>query len=132
MNHKSYNAPWQAWYVAAVCFSMLFSLLGFGYTAWRMEQTESNETIRVASFRLLEEAASIQQALYLRVYDGEKKLGSPRRIWVSLGLLKDISPLVSVQVELEAIELYQFWAESWVQISSDKQSLEAFVSSLMS
>ncbi len=123
------NRKLQIFYITSV-FSMIFAVLGFGYNAWRMEITEDNSNIRTAAFEVLTELSEMQQMIYAAHYDKDLQEGSPRKIWVKVGLIVDLSGLISAQVETEAMQLESVWSESWQQLNSDETKALALVSQI--
>ena len=53
-------------------------------------------------------------------YDNNEVQGSPRKAWVKVGLIADLSVLISPEVESQSQELKRYWAENW-QGASDQQ-----------
>ncbi len=123
------NRKLQIFYITSV-FSMIFAVLGFSYNAWRMEITEDNSNIRTAAFEVLTELSEMQQMIYAAHYDKDLQEGSPRKIWVKVGLIVDLSGLISAQVETEAVQLESVWSESWQQLNSDETKALALVSQI--
>jgi len=101
-------------------FSLLFAVLGFSYNAWRMEITEDNNNIRTAAFEVLTQLSEMQQMIYAAHYDKDLQEGNPRKIWVKVGLIIDLSALISVQVEAQANELRSLWSDSWQRVNDDE------------
>jgi len=113
------NRKLKLFYITSV-FSLLFAVLGFSYNAWRMELTEDNNNIRTAAFEVLSQLSEMQQMIYAAHYDNDLQEGNPRKIWVKVGLILDLSALISVQVEVQAIELKNLWGESWERVNDDE------------
>jgi hypothetical protein len=114
-------------YQVALIFSILFSLLCFSYNVWRMEISEQNNTIRTASFEMLVELSSLQQLVYIAHYDGNLDEGSPRKGWVKVGLITDLSVLIDPSVELKADNLTKVWTVSWDNIGHNTASVDDIV-----
>jgi len=113
------NRKLKLFYITSV-FSLLFAVLGFSYNAWRMEITEDNNNIRTAAFEVLTQLSEMQQMIYAAHYDKDLEEGNPRKIWVKVGLIVDLSALISVQVETQATELKNLWSENWQQVNDDE------------
>jgi len=107
-------------YFSATILSIVFAVVGFSYNAWRLERSEANTTIRTASFEVLTQLADLEQTLYIAFYDNNAVQGSPRKAWVKVGLIADLSVLISPEVESQSQELKRYWAENW-QGASDQQ-----------
>jgi len=117
-------------YQATVIFSVLFALLGFSYNVWRMEVTEQNSNIRTACFEILLELSSLEQLVYTAHYDGDTKEGSPRKGWVKVGLIADLSVLTTDSVQGQANTLKKVWSAEWEAMTNNKQSVEKIVSAI--
>lgn len=117
-------------YQITAIFSVAFALTGFSYNVWRMEVTESNSNIRTASFEMLTELAALEQLVYTAVYDNDLDEGSPRKGWVKVGLIADLSVLTGYSVEDKASHLKQVWSENWSTMTSNKVSTEAIVQAI--
>jgi len=117
-------------YQATVIFSVLFALLGFSYNVWRMEVSEQNNNIRTACFEILKELSSLEQLVYTAHYDGDLKEGSPRKGWVKVGIISDLSVLTADTVEARAVTLKNVWTAQWKTMINDKNSVSQIVSAI--
>jgi hypothetical protein len=109
------------YYITAI-FSVIFAIVGFSYNAWRLEVTEDNSNIRAASFRVLSELAELEQIIYALHYDKDSKEGSPRKGWVKVGLIVDLSSLISHASEKKAKKLKDLWNNSWSVIENSNEA----------
>lgn len=114
------------YYITAI-FSMIFAVAGFSYNAWRLELSEENSNIRTASFQVLNELAEFEQIIYAAYYDKDRIAGNPRKGWVKVGLIVDLSVLIDMSVHQRAKDLHATWASDWEQLVTD----EAVVNSLV-
>ncbi len=119
-------------YQATAIFSVVFALLGFSYNVCRMEISEQNSNIRTASFEILKELAALEQLVYTAHYDGDKKEGSPRKGWVKVGLIGELSSIVGPEVNRRAMDLHQTWSDHWETMPDNTDSAEAIVASIES
>ena len=117
-------------YQATVIFSVLFALVGFSYNVWRMEVSEQNNNIRTACFEILLELSSLEQLVYTAHYDGDVKEGSPRKGWVKVGLVSDLSALTTHSVEGDAVALKNVWGAHWNTMAKDKGSVDQIVGAI--
>ena len=117
-------------YQYMVIFSLFFTLLGFSYNVWRMELTEENENSRTACFELLLVLSELEQLVYSAYYDQDLNEGSPRKGWVKVGLIVDLSVLTSINVEQSAQQLKQVWSDHWVTLDKEQTSVDAVISSI--
>lgn len=117
------------YYLTAV-FSLVFSLLGFSYNAWRMEVSEDNSNVREAAFEVLKELGALEQLVYVLHYDHDQENGNPRKGWVKVGLIQDLAMLVSPQAKQSAIQLQQVWSKQWAQLGIDQAANDAVVAQI--
>ena len=108
------------YYITAI-LSLLFAIIGFSYNAWRLEATEDNSNIRTASFEVLGHLAELEQIIYAAHYDKDKKEGNPRKGWVKVGLILDLSALISESVEIKSSTLKQAWSNNWSEVADNQQ-----------
>lgn len=113
-------------YVTSI-LSMVVAVIGFSYNAWRMELTEDNNNIRTASFEVLTELSELEQIIYAAHYDKNKQDGNPRKAWVKVGLIVDLSSLISEQVEKEANDLKILWSNNWQLVNDDESVTQKLV-----
>jgi|TARA_B110000093_G_C12784547_1_gene331974 hypothetical protein len=117
-------------YQVTVIFSVLFALLGFTYNVWRMEVTEENSNIRTASFEVLLTLSSLEQLVYSAHYDGDEQEGNPRKGWVKVGLIEDLSMLTTDSVQAQAAALKTVWTDNWATMMDDRHSADQIVSAI--
>lgn len=113
-------------YITSI-FSMVVAVIGFSYNAWRMELSEDNNNIRTASFEVLTELSELEQIIYAAHYDKDMLQGNPRKAWVKVGLILDLSNLISRQVEKEANYLKELWASSWQSVKDDEVATQNLI-----
>ncbi|WP_239480653.1 hypothetical protein [Parashewanella hymeniacidonis] len=113
-----------------VIFSVLLSLSGFSYNVWRLESTETNNTVRTASFEMLLELSQLEQLIYSLHYDQDPSEGSPRKGWVKVGLINDLSPLAGKSVMVKADALRSSWADNWNSIESSNLATNEVVNAI--
>ena len=111
---------------------VLFALMGFSYNVWRMEATEENNNVRMACFEILTELAALEQLVYSAHYDGDHTEGSPRKGWVKVGLIEDLSVLTAKSVEEEAAVLHTTWSENWSTYVQQETSVDKIVQAIES
>lgn len=114
-------------YQTTAIFSVIFALAGFSYNVWRMEVSERNSNIRTACFEMLAELAAFEQLVFTAVYDKDLKEGSPRKGWVRVGLVNDLSVLVSDGVRHKAQRLQSVWAENWGSMVQDPKATQRII-----
>ncbi|VAW69549.1 hypothetical protein MNBD_GAMMA09-2511 [hydrothermal vent metagenome] len=116
-------------YITSI-FSIAFAMLGFSYNAWRMEVTEDNSNIRTAAFEVLLQLSELQQIIYSAHYDKNSDEGNPRKAWVKIGLIADLSTLISPKVEADAVVLNTLWSENWQLVTDDEKFVQQLISQI--
>ena len=119
----------QVYYLTAV-LGVVIALLGFGYNTWRLEISENNNNIRTAAFESFKALATLEQIIYARHYDQNEQDGSPRKAWVQVGLISDLSSIVSAEVHTEAEALRQLWQQYWSVVAHDREATNAMVAQI--
>lgn len=119
----------KTYYITAI-LGVVFAVVGFSYNAWRLEATEDNNNIRTASFEVLKELAELEQLIYSGFYDRNLSEGNPRKGWVKVGLILDLSSLISDSVNRQAKELQNTWSEHWNRFSSEQTSTDRLISDI--
>ena len=92
-----------------------------------MENSENNSNVRIACFEMLKELASLEQIIYSASYDGDLDEGSPRKAWVKVGLVNDLSMLTSIEVEAKAEELVSTWTTNWESMPNVEEDREEII-----
>ena len=124
------RVPGLRFYHAAVVFSVLFSLAGFSYNLWRMEVTETNSNIRTAGFEILLASAELQQIVYAAHFDGDMEAGSPRKGWVRVLLIRELSVLTSPSVVAAAEQLHRVWSKHWADVRGHREATDRVVEAI--
>ena len=119
----------RTYYVTAI-LGVVFAIVGFSYNAWRLEVSEDNNNIRTASFEVLKELAELEQIIYAAHFDRNEIEGSPRKGWVKIGLIVDLSSLVSKPVEKDANALASTWQDNWENITQDRSAVDQLVNKI--
>jgi len=117
-------------YQITVVFSVLFALIGFSYNVWRMEISEENNTTRTACFEILINLSSLEQLIYTAHYDGDINEGSPRKGWVTVGLIVDLSALTDEAVSEESLALKKVWSTNWNTMATSRESVDQIVKAI--
>ncbi|WP_065188626.1 hypothetical protein [Shewanella woodyi] len=111
-------------------FSMIFALIGFSYNVWRMEITEYNSNMRSASFELLLQLSELEGIVYAAHYDQDKFEGNPRKGWIKVNLIADLSMIAEPEVNLSANALKQSWQENWQELSQSEESAQNVIEAI--
>jgi len=117
------------YYITAI-FSIIFTFVGFSYNAWRLEISEDNNNIRIASFQVLQELANLELLVYTAHYDQDVINGSPRKGWVKVNLINDLSYLTPVDVRIETNVLKSVWQTQWESMSSNNDAAMKIVNAI--
>jgi len=86
-----------------------------------MEASEENNNTRIASFQILQELAELELIVFAAHYDNNKIDGSPRKGWVKVNLIHDLSYLAVDKVHLKTKDLQKVWQTNWPNMV-DQQS----------
>jgi hypothetical protein len=117
-------------YYTGTIIGVIFAVIGFSYNAWRLEVTEDNNNIRIASFAVLKELAELEQLIYAGHYDKNTVAGSPRRGWIKVGLVVDLSSLISPPVRDQALSLKASWQSNWQKFTDDQAATDTLITSI--
>ena len=119
----------KAYYLVSI-FSLIFAVSGFSYNTWRMEVTEDNSNVRTASFKTLIVLSELQQLIYSAHYDKDMVNGNPRVGWVKIGLITDLSSLISTAATERALRLNELWANNWGKIENDRDIVSDLIKNI--
>jgi len=114
------------YYLTAI-FSVVFAVIGFSYNAWRMEITEDNNNIRTASFEVLLVLAELEQLIYSAHYDKDVVEGNPRKGWVKVGLIVDLSSLIGKSAQERSQKLKTAWKNNWEIMGDSRDATDLLV-----
>lgn len=120
------KAKLKSYYLTAV-FSMVFAILGFSYNTWRLEVSEDNNTIRTASFEVLKQLSELEQVVFAAHYDRDNMVGNPRTGWVKVGLINDLSVLITPEVATSSEQLKISWQQHWEALEHDELAAQAIL-----
>lgn len=102
--------------------SLAVALASFGYTAWRMERSETNLTTRQAAFQLLTALGQMQELVYLAHYDRDAIRGNPRSGWVYVMTINDFSATMPAPVQAHAAALLAAWRDHWEGLMASRDA----------
>ncbi|WP_076408241.1 hypothetical protein [Shewanella sp. UCD-KL12] len=122
MRRKLTKRREQIFQITAI-FSMLFALIGFSYNVWRMEVSEYNSTMRSASFELLLQLSELEGIIYAAYYDKDPVAGNPRKGWIKVNLIADLSMITEPDLQAATHALKQSWQTNWDTINHDETSV---------
>jgi len=114
-------------YQVIVMMSFIFAILGFVYNNWRYEHNEYNNNIRVASFQMIQELASLEQNIYANHYDKDTYKGNPRDGWVKIGLINDLALFISPSTQKVSERLKISWTKNWEKITKERDATDEVV-----
>lgn len=110
--------------------SLMIAMVGFSYNTWRLEVTEDNNNIRTAAFEVFTHLAELEQILYAAHYDGNTVEGSPRKGWVKVGMINDLSLLISPKTQTKADTLRQHWQKNWQIVAENNEAVNQLVADI--
>lgn len=119
----------QTYYFTAI-LSFIFAVVGFSYNTWRLELSEDNNNIRMASFEVLKNLSELEQNIYASHYDKDAKEGSPRIGWIKIGLINDLSTLINDDVTQKSQWLKESWQVRWALVEQDTQAVEHLIADI--
>ena len=114
-------------YQIMVMLSFLFGVLGFVYNNWRYEHNEYNNNVRIASFQMIQELATLEQNIYANHYDHNPDKGNPRDGWVKVGLIDDLALFISPECEAATEVLKNSWQKNWNSIGKNRDAANMLV-----
>ncbi|WP_448549127.1 hypothetical protein [Thalassotalea fusca] len=117
-------------YYFTTIFSIVFSIIGFSYNAWRLEQSEFNASARVAAFSMLSTLAEFEQVVFANHYDHDLQRGNPRVGWVKVILLNDLASLMSEEVIQTSMGLRDVWQHNWQLLPEQEIAFKAIESQI--
>lgn len=120
------NSSIKAYYLVSV-FSVIFAVVGFSYNAWRLEVSEDNNNIRTAAFAVIQELAELEQVIFAAHYDQDEVQGSPRKGWVKVGLIVDLSLLISTNTHNKALRLKASWKDNWSELKTNEAAVKVLI-----
>lgn len=122
VNNQLLKKKLRLYYITTI-FSLAFAVVGFSYNAWRLEVSEDNNNVRTASFEVLKNLAEFEQVLFSAHYDQDKVSGNPRLGWIKIGLIVDLSGLISPEVESSSAVLKKRWNDNWSTIQASQNDI---------
>ena len=127
-SNARFDAPpeFNSYFVIAI-LSVILAVAGFTYNTWRLESTEANSNIRMASFTILTKLAELEQVIYYRHYDQDLTEGNPRKGWIMVGLVSDLSVLVNKRVIDRSEALKLAWSQNWDKIPNNRDAVNKLV-----
>ena len=108
---------------AVALISLVIALSALLYTTWRNEETEDNWNTRVAGFEMLVTLGELQRIVYLNHYDGDTEEGSPRKGWVRVMTLRDLSEIMPDPLPAQGRRMFEAWEKDWTGIGQDQPSV---------
>lgn len=117
-------------YLITTVLSIGLAIVSIGYNVWRMAESEQNANVRDAAFEVFLALAEFQEVIYAAHFDNLAVEGSPRRGWVKVKLVEDMSILVGEEVALEARELRDTWQEQWSTIEDNREGVDLLVTQI--
>ena len=110
--------------------SVLIAVSALFYSTWRLEVTERNRNVRVASFETLRTLTDLQLLIDYAYYDKDAERGNPIKGWSYVIYVNDLSETISPDVKIKSDMLYKSWQEHWENISKQTEAQEAITSKI--
>jgi len=74
--------------------------------------------------------SALEQLVYTAHYDGDIKEGNPRKGWVTVGLITDLSTLTDDAVKKESSTLKDVWSANWETMPTSRGSVDKIVGAI--
>ena len=110
--------------------SVLIAVSALFYSTWRLEVTEQNRNIRIASFESLRTLTDLQLLIDYAYYDKDAERGNPIKGWSYVIYVNDLSSAISPDVKTNSEVLYQSWQENWENVSAQPDAQKAVTLSI--
>ena len=82
--------------------SVLIAVSALVYSTWRLEVTDYNRNVRIASFEALKSFTDLQLLIDYAYYDKNTEKGNPITGWSHVIFVKDLSEAISPEVKSES------------------------------
>ncbi len=105
--------------LALVSLFVAFSALA--YNTWRNEATEANRNIRLSGFEIIMHVGELQKIAYLSHFEKQQYKGNPRGGWTEVLLIKDLSNLMSAEIQQKSENLIKAWEKNWQGLGTDDE-----------
>jgi hypothetical protein len=115
---------------AIALMSLAIALGSFSYTAWRMQRSEHNLTIRDGAFQMLVALGALKQVVYHGHYDHDSMGGNPRTGWVYVETIRDFGSTMPPPIPAKAEALLQSWKEHWEGIGKKDEDADSITDAL--
>jgi len=112
--------------------SLAIAVSALLYSTWRTEQTELNTNIRTASFEVLRELSQLQLIIDFAYYDNNAIKGNPITGWGHIGLITDLSQIISTDVQKQSSTLKDNWSDHFQTINTSEESNKIITTSIKS
>lgn len=110
--------------------SVLIACSALSYNAWRYEQSEQNQNVRVAAFNVLKELTSLQLLSDHAFYENNQIQGSVLRGWAHVVLIEDMGQLLPLDVQQKSTALKAVWQHEFSTFYESKRSNERITESI--
>ncbi|MEO5559172.1 MAG: hypothetical protein ABIO49_05205 [Dokdonella sp.] len=94
---------------AVALISLTVALFGTSYNTWRNQTTEAHRNTRTAGFMVLETLGQLQEVTDRRYYGGDHSDENRVRGWGKVGVVRDMSTLVSPAAETQGRAVFDAW-----------------------
>ncbi len=94
---------------AVALISLTVALFGTSYNTWRNQTTEAHRNTRTAGFMVLETLGQLQEVADRRYYGGDHSDENRVSGWGKVGVVRDMSSLVSPAAEIQGRAVFEAW-----------------------
>lgn len=109
---------------AVALISLIVAIIALTVNIWRAERSETNRSLRIAAFELLQELGELQLVVDLRHYDNDPIGGNPIRGWSHVMMVQDLSMIMPKPVAKSGEKLHQIWQKNWQYLGQDEAKTE--------
>ena len=113
---------------AVALISLAVALFSSSYNTWRNQTTEAHRNVRSAAFSVIEQLGELQQLVDARYYGGDTSEANRINGWGKAVLVRDMTMLMSPDVEQGARSLFDSWQSNVDQLEKHDTHAEEAIS----
>lgn len=113
---------------AVALISLAVALFSSSYNTWRNQTTEAHRNVRSAAFSVIEQLGELQQLVDARFYGGDISEANRINGWGKAVLVRDMTMLMSPDVEQGARSLFDSWQSNVDQLEKHDAHAEEAIS----
>lgn len=102
--------------------TLLIAIMALGFSAWRAERSEKNNTVRTAAFEVLKNLGELQVVVNYSYYSPGNTKSDPMLGWGYVSLISDLSQTLPPPIPKTVEQLIDAWNSNWKQLNTSEQS----------